>query len=126
MEHFNSANLNSAVPKHITHEELVNLSSNESKFSKKTGILHIMYKEQVERHDVEFATKKAPSSSNNILQDSCAVVSLLSMKTKILPEHVHTAMENQSKMDVAQHQQDVFNDKVEKSDIVERKKWEGN
>jgi len=35
MEHFNSANLNSAVPKHITHEELVNLSSNESKFSRK-------------------------------------------------------------------------------------------
>ena len=75
---------------------------------KKTGILHIMYKEQVERHDVKFATKKTPSSSNNILHDLGAVESLLVMKTKILPEHVHTAMENQSKMNVAQHQHDVL------------------
>jgi len=39
-------------------EELVALSADEAKYSKKTGIFHVPYKEQLERHDIEFSTKK--------------------------------------------------------------------
>jgi len=120
-------------PNIFTHEELVDLSVNESKLSKKWNTSHHVQGTSGKTW-CQVCNKKPPSSFNSVLQDLCVVQSLISMKTKILPEwihenidafpknNLHIAMDNKNEMNVVEHQEDQINDKVEKSAIGQRKK----
>jgi len=55
-----------------SHEELVALSIDEVKYLKKTGVLHVMYRDQLQQHDKEFGVKNPPECTEK-MQDVLAL-----------------------------------------------------